>query len=301
MLYDANGSLLSSELPGVKLVNRGKVRDVYDLGDALLFVATDRLSAFDVVMPNGVPHKGEVLTQMSVFWFDLMKDVPNHLIRAGVKSRPELAPYAEDLEKRSLIVKKARILPVECIVRGYLVGSGWKDYQKTSSVSGIRLRPGYRQADKLDEPLFTPSTKAEAGEHDEAISFERTAEIVGAEKARTIRDMALEIYSAARDYAASRGIIIADTKFEFGEIDGKIILADEVLTPDSSRFWPADQYQVGVSPVSLDKQFVRDYLETLDWNKTAPGPELPRDVVMKTSAKYLEAYRMLTGRPLGAE
>ncbi len=298
MKYDANGSLISSEIPELKLLNRGKVRDVYDLGDALLFVATDRLSAFDVVMPNGVPRKGEVLTQMSVFWFDLMSDVPNHLISAGVSSRPELAKYAGDLEKRSLIVKKASILPVECIVRGYLVGSGWKDYQKTSCVSGIKLRSGYRQADKLDQPLFTPSTKAEAGEHDEAISFEQTAEIVGAEKAGVIRDMALDIYTRARDYAAGRGIIIADTKFEFGEIDGKIILADEVLTPDSSRFWPADKYEVGTSPVSLDKQFVRDYLETLDWNKTAPGPELPRDVVMKTSDKYLEAYRMLTGKSL---
>ncbi len=298
MLYDANGSLLQSEIPGVRLLSRGKVRDVYDLGDALLFVATDRLSAFDVVMPNGVPRKGEVLTKMSLFWFELLNDVPNHLLGTDVSVRSELAKYAADLNGRSLIVKKVNILPVECIVRGYLVGSGWKDYQKTSCVSGIRLRPGYRQAEKLDEALFTPSTKAEQGEHDEAISFERTAEIIGGEKAAALRDLSLKIYSKARDYAAGRGIIIADTKFEFGELDGNIILADEVLTPDSSRFWPADEYRIGSSPVSLDKQFVRDYLETLDWDKTAPGPELPAGVVEKTSAKYIEAYRKLTGRDL---
>ncbi len=296
MQYDANGALIGTELP-LPLINKGKVRDVYDLGDALLFVATDRLSAFDVVLPTGIPRKGEVLTQISLFWFDLLKDVPNHLITADVLSRPELAPY-KDLQGRSMIVRKAKVLPVECIVRGYLVGSGWKDYQKTGVVSGIRLRPGYQQASKLDEPLFTPSTKAAAGEHDEAISFERTAEIVGQEKAATIRDMALGIYTAARDYAATRGIIVADTKFEFGEIDGKIILVDEVLTPDSSRFWLADQYQLGTSPVSLDKQYVRDYLETLDWDKSYPGPALPAEVAKNTTAKYLEAYRMLSGKSL---
>ncbi len=298
MLYDANGALIQTEIPGLKLINRGKVRDVYDLGDALLFVATDRLSAFDVVMPNGVPRKGEVLTQISLFWFDLMRDIPNHLISADVASRPELTAYVKDLQGRSMIVRKAKVLPVECIVRGYLVGSGWKDYQKTGMVSGLKLRTGYQQASKLDEPLFTPSTKAEIGDHDEAISFEQVGGIIGADKAAALRELSLKIYSTARDYAEKRGIIVADTKFEFGEIDGRIILVDEVLTPDSSRFWPADQYQVGTSPVSLDKQYVRDYLETLDWNKTAPGPELPADVVKKTSDKYLEAYRMLTGKSL---
>ena len=298
MRYGINGALLGTELPGIKLVNRGKVRDIYDLGDALLFVATDRLSAFDVVMTTGVPRKGEVLTQISCFWFDLLKDVPNHLISADVTTRPELRPYVKDLQGRSLIVRKAQVLPIECIVRGYLVGSGWKDYQKTGMVSGLKLREGYKQASKLDEPLFTPSTKAAVGDHDEAISFEGVAEIIGLEKATKIRDLALHIYTTARDYAASKGIIVADTKFEFGEIDGKIILVDEVLTPDSSRFWPADQYVEGTSPVSLDKQFVRDYLESLDWDKNPPAPELPDDVVAKTSAKYLEAYRMLTGKEL---
>ncbi len=299
MQYDSNGALLETEIPEFKLINRGKVRDVYDLGDSLLFVASDRISAFDVVMPNGVPGKGKVLTQISLFWFDLMKDwLPNHLISADVTTRPELVKYAGDLQGRSMIVRKAKVMPVECIVRGYLIGSGWKDYKNTGYVSGIKLRDGYRQADKLDEPLFTPSTKAEIGEHDEAISYEQVKEIVGDERAQTLRDLSLKIYTTARDYAESRGIILADTKFEFGEIDGRIILVDEVLTPDSSRFWPKDQYQVGTSPVSLDKQYLRDYLETLDWNKTAPGPVLPAEVVSKTSEKYLEAYKMLTGKEL---
>ena len=298
MKYDRNNALIGTSLPGIKLINQGKVRDVYDLGDSLLFVATDRLSAFDVVMPNGIPQKGEVLTQISKFWFDLMTDVPNHLITCDVTSRPELKDYAKDLQGRSMIVKKAKILPVECIVRGYLVGSGWKDYQKTGMVSGIKLRDGYQQASKLDEPLFTPSTKAAIGEHDEAISFEQVVELIGLEKATKIRDLSLKIYTTARDYAEEKGIILADTKFEFGEIDGEIVLADEVLTPDSSRFWPRDQYQVGTSPVSLDKQFVRDYLETLDWDKVAPGPDIPDDVVAKTQAKYLEAYTKLSGKNL---
>jgi len=298
MRYDANHALLETELAGVKLVNRGKVRDVYDLGDALLFVATDRLSAFDVVMPNGIPRKGEVLTQISLFWFDFLKGVPNHLLSADVSSRPELKPYAVDLQGRSIIVRKAKIFPVECIVRGYLVGSGWKDYCRSGVVSGITLRGGYKQADKLDEPLFTPSTKAEQGLHDEPISFEGVAKLLGESKAARIRDLALDIYSRARDYAASRGIIVADTKFEFGEVNGEIILADEVLTPDSSRFWPAESYRPGSNPPSLDKQFVRDYLETLDWNKQAPGPTIPDDVIAKTKAKYLEAYRMLSGKSL---
>jgi phosphoribosylaminoimidazole-succinocarboxamide synthase len=298
MKYDANGALIQSEIKGVKLLNRGKVRDIYDLGDSLLFIASDRLSAFDVVMPNGIPNKGKVLTQISLFWFELMDWMPNHLVSADMSTRPELADYIEDLQGRSMIVKKAQPLPVECIVRGYIVGSGWKDYQKTGEVSGIKLRDGYRQAEKLDEPLFTPSTKAEQGLHDEAISFEKVVEILGQKKADQIKEMSLKIYSTARDYAEKQGIILADTKFEFGEYNGEMILIDEVLTPDSSRFWPADQYEVGCSPVSLDKQFVRDWLETLDWNKTAPGPELPKDIVEKTAEKYLEAYKVLTGKEL---
>ncbi len=298
MRYDAAGALIETALPGIPLLNRGKVRDVYDLGDALLFVATDRLSAFDVVLPCGVPRKGEVLTQISLFWFDLLKDVPNHLISADVTVRPELKPYAKDLQGRSLIVRKAQVIPVECVVRGYLVGSGWKDYRKCGKVCGITLRPGYKQAEKLDEVLFTPTTKAAVGDHDMPVDFDGVVKIAGVENATAIRDLSLKVYSTARDYAAAKGIIVADTKFEFGIIDGKVSLVDEVLTPDSSRFWLASEYKVGGSPVSLDKQFVRDYLETLDWNKQAPGPELPAEVVRKTTGKYLEAFRMLTGRSL---
>ena len=296
MQYDKNGALLQSEAPTLKLINRGKVRDIYDLGDSLLFVATDRLSAFDVVMPNGIPNKGKVLTQISLFWFEYLTGIPNHILTTDLSTIDVLKPYVKDLQDRSIVVKKAKVLPVECIVRGYLVGSGWKDYQKTGMVSGLKLRDGYKLASKLDEPLFTPSTKAEQGEHDEAISYEGVAKIIGEEYAKTIRDMALDIYTRARDYAESRGIILADTKFEFGTIDGVVTLVDEVLTPDSSRFWPKASYVEGTSPVSLDKQFVRDYLETLDWNKQAPGPVLPEEVVSKTAAKYIEAYEVLTGK-----
>jgi phosphoribosylaminoimidazole-succinocarboxamide synthase len=296
MKYDSNGALIQCELDGIKLLNRGKVRDIYDLGDSLLFVASDRLSAFDVVMPNGIPCKGEVLTRISLFWFEMMDFVQNHLITADISTRPELAPYVDDLQGRSMIVKKAEPLPVECIVRGYIIGSGWKDYQKTGEVSGIKLRPGYRQAEKLDETLFTPSTKAEQGLHDEAISFEKTVEILGQDMADKVKGLSLKIYNTAHDYARSKGIILADTKFEFGIFNDELILIDEVLTPDSSRFWPASQYEVGCSPVSLDKQYVRDYLETLDWGKVAPGPELPKDVVEKTTEKYLEAFRAITGK-----
>jgi phosphoribosylaminoimidazole-succinocarboxamide synthase len=299
MKYDKNNALLESHIDGIKLIARGKVRDIYDLGDSLLFVASDRISAFDVIMPNGIPQKGKLLTQVSLFWFEYMSWIPNHLITADMSSRPELKDYVNDLQGRAMIVKKAKPLPVECIVRGYLIGSGWKDYQKTGMVSGIKLRDGYRQAEKLDEALFTPSTKAEQGDHDEAISYEQVIELIGAEKAEKIRDLSLKIYNTAADYARTKGIILADTKFEFGEIDGEIILIDEVLTPDSSRFWPAEQYEVGCSPPSLDKQYVRDYLETLsDWNKEAPGPVLPEEVVLKTSEKYLSAYRQLTGKEL---
>ena len=296
MKYDDNGALIQCELEGIKLLNRGKVRDIYDLGDSLLFVASDRLSAFDVVMPNGIPCKGEVLTRVSLFWFEMMDFIPNHLISADVTTRPELVKYADDLQGRSMIVKKAQPLSVECVVRGYLIGSGWKDYQNTGEVSGIKLRPGYRQAEKLDETLFTPSTKAEQGLHDEAISFAKVVEIIGQEMADEIKDLSLKIYTKAHDYAKTKGMILADTKFEFGIYDGKIILIDEVLTPDSSRFWPADKYEVGCSPVSLDKQYVRDYLETLNWGKVAPGPVLPKHVVEKTKEKYIEAYRAITGK-----
>lgn len=298
MKYDKNGALLESAVEGVKLINRGKVRDIYDLGDSLLFVASDRISAFDVIMPNGIPKKGKLLTQVSLFWFEFMDWIPNHLITADMSSRPELKDCVDDLQGRAMIVKKAKPLPVECIVRGYLIGSGWKDYQKTGMVSGIKLRDGYRQAEKLDQALFTPSTKAEQGDHDEAISYEQVVELIGQEKAEKVRDLSLKIYNTAADYAREKGIILADTKFEFGELDGEIILIDEVLTPDSSRFWPADQYEVGCSPPSLDKQYLRDYLETLDWNKQAPGPNLPEEVVMKTTEKYLDAYRQLAGKEL---
>ena len=298
MLYDSNHALIQSEIKGSKLLNRGKVRDIYDLGDSLLFIATDRISAFDVVMPNGIPLKGKVLTQISLFWFELMNWMPNHLITTDISTRPELAPYVKDLQGRAMIVRKARPLPVECIVRGYLVGSGWKDYRQTGVVSGITLRTGYKQAEKLDQPLFTPSTKADLGMHDEAISLAGVEKLLGKDVASEVSSLSLKIYKTAADYAESRGIILADTKFEFGIYDGKVILIDEVLTPDSSRFWPAEQYKVGCNPPSLDKQFVRDYLETLDWNKTAPGPELPQDVVKKTTEKYLEAYKVLTGKSL---
>jgi phosphoribosylaminoimidazole-succinocarboxamide synthase len=298
MIYDANKALIQTELDDIKLLNRGKVRDIYDLGDALLFVASDRLSAFDVVMPNGIPDKGKVLTQISLFWFEMMDWLPNHLISMDVTTRPELVKYADDLQGRSMIVKKAAPLPVECIVRGYIVGSGWKDYQETGMVSGIKLRDGYRQAEKLDEALFTPSSKAEQGLHDEAISFDEVINLIGSDQANLISELSLKTYNTAADYARERGIILADTKFEFGMFEGEIILIDEVLTPDSSRFWPADQYEVGCSPVSLDKQYVRDYLETLDWGKVAPGPELPQNVVEKTADKYREAYQIITGKTL---
>lgn len=294
MQYDENNALIMSEIPGLKLINRGKVRDVYDLGDALLFIATDRLSAFDVVLPNGIPGKGKVLTQISLFWFNLLKDIPNHLISADVTTRPELKDYVADLQGRSMIVKKAEVLQAECIVRGYLVGSGWKDYQKTGIVSGLKLRDGYQQAEKLDQALFTPSSKAAQGDHDEPISFEQLVELIGMDYAEQLRELSLKVYNTAADYAREHGIIVADTKFEFGVIDGKVILVDEVLTPDSSRFWLADQYKVGSNPVSLDKQYVRDYLETLDWNKQAPGPVLPPEVVAKTAEKYESAFQQLT-------
>jgi phosphoribosylaminoimidazole-succinocarboxamide synthase len=292
-------TLLQLDLPGIKKVRSGKVREVFDLGESFLLVATDRISAFDVIMPNGIPRKGEVLTQISHFWFEKFSSlVPNHLLAKADDPLPKnLQPFADKLVGRSMIVKKAKPLAIECIVRGYLSGSGWKEYKKSQTVCGIKLPAGLTESAELPEPIFTPSTKAEAG-HDENISFEEAQKIVGAELANQARDWSLKIYQAGRDYARQRGIIIADTKFEFGLHDGKLILIDEVLTPDSSRFWPADKFAPGKSQPSFDKQFVRDYLETLHWNKTPPGPKLPNDVVAKTSAKYLEAYERLTGRKL---
>lgn len=294
-----NKPVLSLDLPGNKKVRSGKVREVFDLGDAFLLVASDRISAFDVIMPNGIPRKGEVLTQISHFWFEKFAAlVPNHLLaKADDPLPPSLQPFAAQLARRSMIVKKAKPLAIECIVRGYLSGSGWKEYKKSQTVCGIKLPAGLVESAELPEPIFTPSTKAEAG-HDENISFEQAQQIVGADIANQARDLSLKIYQAGRDYARQRGIIIADTKFEFGMYEGKLILIDEVLTPDSSRFWPADQYSPGKGQPSFDKQFVRDYLETLDWDKTPPGPALPDDVIAKTSAKYVEAYERLTGKKL---
>jgi len=296
MTYDP---LLTLELPGFKKLKSGKVREVFDLGSQLLFVATDRISAFDCVMPNGIPRKGEVLTQISYFWFDQTAHlVPNHLAsKAGDPLPEELRDYSALLSRRSMVVKKAQPLAIECVVRGYLTGSGWKDYQKTGAVCGLKLPAGLRDSSRLPEPLFTPATKAETG-HDENISFVQACEITGRDIAEKARDLSLKIYSFAADYALQRGIIMADTKFEFGMIEGELVLIDEVLTPDSSRFWPADQYEPGRSQPSFDKQYVRDYLETLSWNKQPPAPALPTDIVARTTAKYLDAYARLTGRTL---
>jgi phosphoribosylaminoimidazole-succinocarboxamide synthase len=299
MKYDKNKALLQTEMDGIPQPRRGKVRDIYDMGDSLLFIASDRISAFDVVMPNGIPDKGKVLTGLSLFWFDLMKWLPNHLVTSDVSKYPEkLRKYSKDLDGRSMLVKKAKPLAIECIVRGYITGSGWKDYQKNGTVCGIPLRKGYKQAEKLDEALFTPSTKAELGTHDENISIEKAREIVGAKFADRAKELSLKAYNTAADYARTKGIILADTKFEFGILNDDLILIDEVLTPDSSRFWPAEQYILGGSPPSLDKQFVRDYLESLNWEKTPPAPELPDSIVMKTREKYLDAYRKITGKSL---
>jgi len=294
-----NETVLQLDLPGIRKLKSGKVREIFDLGDRLLFVATDRISAFDVIMPNGIPRKGEVLTQISYFWFAQTEAFqPNHLLsRADDPLPANLLPFGAKLQRRSMIVKKAQPLAIECVVRGYLTGSGWKEYQERQSVCGLKLPPGLKNSAELPEPLFTPATKAETG-HDENISFEEAARIVGSEIAERARAASLKIYNFARDYARQRGIIIADTKFEFGLMDGDLILIDEVLTPDSSRFWPADQYQPGKNQPSFDKQFVRDYLETLDWNKMPPGPMLPAEVVAKSQGKYFEAYERLTGKKL---
>jgi len=290
--------VLKTNLPGLKLVNRGKVRDIYDLGEHLLIVTSDRLSAFDVIMNEGIPKKGQVLNQISIFWFNRMADIiPNHIVATEVSDFPSAThAYRDQLQGRSMLVKKARPLPVECIVRGYVSGSGWKEYQNLGSICGIPLPKNLLESDKLPEPIFTPSTKAELGAHDENISFAETVKLCGQEIAEQIRDKTLEIYCRARDYAWEKDIIIADTKFEYGLMDdGSLLWIDEALSPDSSRFWPKNQYQPGGPQPSFDKQFVRNYLETLDWNKQAPPPPLPAEIVAKTSEKYQEALFLLTG------
>ena len=282
---------------GLRQPSRGKVRDIYDLGDKLLIVASDRLSAFDVVMTNGIPYKGIVLTRISRFWFDFLSDiVEHHLISDNVANFPEpFCNHAKQLAGRSMLVKKVEVLPVECVVRGYLAGSGWKEYQQSGTVCGQKLPAGLKQCEKLPELIFTPATKAELGEHDENISFEKCVDIIGEEAAGYVRDKSTEIFEKASEYAESKGIILADTKFEWGLVDGKIILIDEVLTPDSSRFWPADKYEAGRDQESFDKQFVRNYLESINFNKSGPGVELPEDITAKTSDKYIEGYERLTG------
>ncbi len=286
------------DLPGIKKLRSGKVREVFDLGETLLFVATDRLSAFDVILPEPIPHKGAVLNQLSAFWFKRFHKIGNHFLTADFDEFPKgLRPFRAELAGRSMIVRKAKPLPVECVVRGYLAGSGWKEYQETQSVCGEKLPAGLNLASQLTKPIFTPATKSDTG-HDLNIDWKECRRILGNEQAERERDLSLQIYAAGRDHAAQRGIIVADTKFEFGVVEEKLLLIDECLTPDSSRFWPADQYLVGQSPPSFDKQFVRDYLETLDWDKTPPAPSLPKDVIAKTSAKYVEAFERLTGEKL---
>src|ERR1700689_1466838 len=281
--------LLETDLPGLKKYGRGKVRDIYEDGDRLLIVATDRISAFDYILATGIPEKGKVLTQMTLFWLDFLRDVvPNHFLSSDVPA---------GLEGRSMWVRRAQMFDVECVARGYISGSGWKDYQRTGAICGIPLPKGLRESDRLPEPIFTPATKAQTG-HDENVSFEHTANLIGADLAGRLRDLTLSIYKRAADYASARGIIIADTKFEFGLIDGQITLADEVLTPDSSRFWPAESYAPGGAQPSYDKQYVRDYLESIHWNKQPPAPGLPEEVALHTSEKYKDAYRALTGKSL---
>ena len=292
--------IIETEFSDLTLYARGKVRDLYSVGESLLLVATDRISAFDHVLATGIPGKGKILTQLSLFWFDFLRDiVPNHLISANVNEYPsELRQYKEELDGRSMLVKRAQMFPVECVVRGYLSGSGWKDYLATGAVCGIPLPSGLRESDKLHEPIFTPATKSQDGEHDVNISFDEMAARVGAQTAERLRTLSLAVYQKASTYAEQRGLILADTKFEFGMYAEGIILADEVLTPDSSRYWPMDAYQPGQQQASFDKQFVRDYLESIRWNKQAPAPGLPSDVVERTQQKYLEAFRLLTGKSL---
>ena len=293
--------ITKTEFPTLKLANRGKVRDIYDFGDALLIVATDRLSAYDVVMQHGIPFKGKVLTQISEFWFELTKDiVPNHIIATVVYDfPPSCKPYWSDLEDRSMYVKKTKPLPIECVVRGYLSGSGWQEYKETQSVCGVGLPPGLVESDILPEPIFTPATKEEVGKHDENISFERATGVIGKDLAERVRDLSVQIYKRCAAMALAKGIIIADTKMEFGlDERGELILIDELLTPDSSRFWPKDKYQAGRGQESFDKQYVRDYLNSINFNRKPPAPILPEDVIFKTSALYLEALKRLSGKTL---
>ena len=294
-----NPVLLTTDLPGIELHARGKVRDVYRVGEQLLIVATDRISAFDYILPTGIPDKGKVLTQLSIFWFDFLRDLtPTHFLTAQVDEYPAaLLPFRDQIEGRSMLVKRASMIDIECVARGYLSGSGWKEYRQRGTVCGIPLPAGLRESDKLPEPIFTPSTKALAG-HDENISFAQVVSAVGEDLAKRLRDLTLGIYSRAARYAESRGIIIADTKFEFGFVDDTLVLGDEVLTPDSSRFWPAATYSAGGPQFSFDKQFVRDYLESIRWNKQPPAPPLPQEVAEQTGEKYLQAFQALTGHPL---
>ena len=290
-------TVLKIDLPGVKFLKSGKVREIYDLGKELLIIATDRVSAFDYIMPNGIPDKGKILTQISLFWFDFTKNIiNNHIIASDINDFPEnLKKYGKLLEKRSIICKKAELIPVECVVRGYLSGSGWAEYQKSGSICGIKLPAGLKESDKLPEPIFTPTTKAESG-HDQNITEKEVIDSVGAQTAKVIKEKTIAIYNAAAKYAETKGIIIADTKFEFGHFGDGIILIDEILSPDSSRFWPKDSYRPGGPQLSYDKQFVRDYLVSIKWNKEPPAPKLPEEVVNKTREKYMEAFRRLTGK-----
>ena len=291
-----SNTIFETDLPGLKLINRGKVRDIYDLDDKILLIASDRISAYDVIMPNPVPGKGEILTRISLFWFKIMEDiVSNHLISSNVDEYPDLCkPYADVLNGRSMLVKKAKPLPIECVVRGYISGSGWKSYQASGEVCGIKLPAGLKESDQLAEPIFTPSTKEELGAHDINIDFNEAVNLVGADLAEQVKDLSLSIYKKGASLAAEKGIIIADTKFEFGMIDNQLILIDEVLTPDSSRFWPKQTYQPGGPQNSFDKQYLRDYLTSIKWNKTPPAPSLPEEVIQKTYQKYMEALTSLT-------
>jgi phosphoribosylaminoimidazole-succinocarboxamide synthase len=295
-----NEVILNTTFPNLKLYAKGKVRDIYEVGDYLLLVSTDRLSAFDVIMNQGIPYKGMVLTKISEFWFNLTKDIiPNHFITTDVNKYPvECKEYSDVLKNRSMLIKKAKVVPIECIVRGYITGSGWKDYKRTGEISGIKLHAGLLESEKFPEPLFTPSTKAEIGEHDENISADVAMQIIDKDTFNAVKDATINIYKKASDYALTKGIIIADTKFEFGKINGEIILVDEVLTPDSSRFWPLDKYEKGRGQESYDKQFVRDYLISINFNMQPPPPPLPEDIIRKTSEKYLDIYKKLTGESL---
>jgi phosphoribosylaminoimidazole-succinocarboxamide synthase len=295
----ASEILLKTEFSDLKLFRRGKVRDVYDLGDKLLIVSTDRISCFDVILPCGIPYKGKVLTSISAFWFEFIKEsITHHLITADAEKYPaELKKYRDDLAGRSMLVLKTKPLPVECVVRGYLSGSGWKEYQQKQSICSIKLSPGLKESDKLEEPIFTPSTKADVG-HDQNVDQEYIEGLIGRDVAEKLKKTSIEVYKKARGYALKKGIIFADTKFEFGICNNQVIMIDEALTPDSSRFWPLESYRPGQSQPSFDKQFVRDYLETLDWNKTPPAPSLPMEIIAKTTEKYLDAYRKLTGKEL---